>query len=110
MSEEMIPFQFESHNVRVQLDEHGEPWWMLDECCTVLGLADPHRVATRIDPDDRQKAPVIDSLGRTQDSWIINESGLYTLILRSTKPEAKRFKRWVTSEVLPSIRASSDCQ
>ena len=104
MSEEMIPFQFESHNVRVQLDEHGEPWWVLAECCEVLGLTNARETVKRLDTDDVRKSYVIDAQGRTQDSWLINESGLYTLILRSNKPAAKAFKHWLTSEVLPAIR------
>ena len=65
MSEQMIPFQFESHNVRVQLDAHGEPWWILAECCDVLGLANAREAVKRLDMDDVRKTDVIDSLGRT---------------------------------------------
>jgi prophage antirepressor-like protein len=101
---DLIPFQFDAHPIRVHLDNHDQPWWVLNDCCAVLGLTDTHKAATRLDPDDRKKTPVIDPLGRPQDCWLINESGLYTLLLRSTKPEAKQFKRWVTSEVLPAIR------
>jgi anti-repressor protein len=82
----------------------GEVWWVLKDVCDVLGLSQPHRVATRLDEDDRTLMTVIDAVGRNQDTTIINESGLYTVILRSDKPEAKNFKRWVTHEVLPSIR------
>jgi anti-repressor protein len=61
-------------------------------------------IADRLDPDDVSQAYVIDSMGRQQQTNIVNESGLYNVILRSDKPEAKKFKRWVTHEVLPTIR------
>lgn len=69
-----------------------------------MGLTEPHRVAARLEEDERTQSTVIDSLGRNQETTIINESGLYSVILRSDKPDAMRFRKWVTSEVLPSIR------
>lgn len=94
---------FDGRKVRVFLIKR-EPWWVLRDVCEVLGLQSPHKVAERLDADERKQIPVIDSLGRSQDTEIINESGLYSVILRSDKPEAKRFKKWITSEVLPQIR------
>lgn len=96
-------FEYEDHEVRT-VEKDGETWWVLKDVCNVLGLAEPHRVATRLDEDDRTQMTVTDSLGRNQDTIVINESGLYAVILRSDKPEAKPFKRWVTHKVLPSIR------
>ena len=101
----LIPFQFESHALRVQVDEVGQPWFNASDVCAALELGNARQaIDTHVDSDDVQKMDAIDSLGRTQRSNHVNESGLYALILGSTKDAAKRFKRWVTSEVLPSIR------
>ena len=78
-------------------------WWVLRDVCQVLGLAEPHRVASRLDDDEKGRT-LMTTPGGTQEVTIINEPGLYSVILRSDKPEAKAFKRWVTHEVLPSIR------
>lgn len=78
-------------------------WWVLRDVCRVLGLTTPARVAERLD-DDEKGVSQIHTLGGTQEVTIINEPGLYSVILRSDKPEAKEFKRWVTHDVLPSIR------
>ncbi len=101
----LIPFQFESSTIRVITDDCGEPWFNAKEICDVLGYGN-HRQAvdTHVDMDDVQKLDAIDSMGRKQMANHINESGLYALIFGSTKDEAKRFKRWVTHDVLPTIR------
>ena len=96
-------WQYESHEVRT-IEKDGEPWWVLSDVCKVLELSSPHKIADRLDEDERNQIPVIDSIGRKQNTTIINESGLYNVILRSDKPQAKPFRKWVTSEVLPSIR------
>lgn len=102
---DVIPFQFENNPVRVIADDSGEPWFNAKEVCDVLGFANPHdAVARHVDEDDLGKREVIDSMGRKQMANHVNESGLYALIFGSTKDEAKRFKRWVTHEVLPAIR------
>lgn len=93
-----------NHNEVRTVQREGEPWFALKDVCQVLDLGSPHKVAERLDPDERNQIPLIDSLGRQQETTIINESGLYNVILRSDKPEAKPFRKWVTSEVLPSIR------
>ena len=79
-------------------------WWVLMDVCQVLGIANHKMVAQRLDEDEVSLADLIDTMGRTQKTTIINEPGLYAVILRSDKPEAKAFKRWVTHDVLPSIR------
>ena len=79
-------------------------WWVLKDVCVLLGLSSPHKVADRLDENERNQIPLIDGVGRKQNTAIINESGLYDVILRSDKPKAKAFRRWVTAEVLPSIR------
>lgn len=86
------------------VEKDGEPWWVLSDVCKVLELTSPHKVADRLENDERNQIPVTDSLGRNQNTTIINESGLYAVILRSDKPQAKPFRKWVTNEVLPSIR------
>lgn len=73
---------------------------MLKDVCTILDMSNPTMVAERLDEDERAKF----NLGRQGQSWIINEPGLYNVILRSDKPEAKPFRKWVTGEVIPSIR------
>lgn len=78
-------------------------WWVLRDVCQVLGLSTPARVAERLD-DDEKGVSLIHTPGGKQEMTIINEPGLYSVILRSDKPEAKAFKRWVVHEVLPSIR------
>ena len=101
----LIPFQFESHALRVQVDEAGQPWFNASDVCAALELGNARQaIDTHVDSDDVQKLDAIDSLGRNQRSNHVNESGLYSLILTSRKPAAKRFKKWVTAEVLPSIR------
>lgn len=83
----------------------SEPWFVGKDVATILGYAKPlNALATHIDEDDSLKQGLIDSMGRTQETILINESGLYSLILSSKLPTAKKFKHWVTSEVLPSIR------
>jgi len=81
-------------------------WWVLKEVCGVLGIVNHKNVAARLDADEKDVVHLADSIGRQQETTIINEPGLYSVILRSDKPEAKDFKRWVTHEVLPSIRRS----
>lgn len=87
----------------VQLN--NETYFVGKDVAEALQYSEPHKAITRhIEEDDRMKHPVTDETGRTQDSWIINESGLYALIFGSKLESAKRFKHWVTSEVLPQIR------
>lgn len=81
----------------------GEPWFCLNDVCEVLLIANPRNVSTRLDPDEKGVC-YLDTLGGKQGLTFVNESGLYAVILRSDKPEAKPFRKWVTSEVLPAIR------
>lgn len=83
----------------------GEPYFVGKDVAEILGYAKPENaIATHVDEDDTLKQGVTDSIGRTQQTTVINESGLYSLILSSKLPRAKEFKRWVTSEVLPAVR------
>lgn len=81
----------------------GEPWWVLADVCRVLNITNHKNVAARLDEDEKG-VHLMDTPGGNQKMSIINESGLYKVILRSDKLEAKPFTRWVTHEVLPAIR------
>lgn len=98
----VIPFSFEDHDIRVVTHEE-QPWFVLTDVCRVLEIAKPDRAASRLE-DDEKGAHTMRTLGDTQNVTIINESGLYALILTSRKTAAKRFRKWVTGEVLPAIR------
>lgn len=95
-------FNYNGNEVRT-IRKDGEPWWVLKDVCAVLGIGNVTDVFGRLD-DDEKGVGQIETLGGAQKMNIINESGLYNVILRSDKPEAKPFRKWVTSEVLPSIR------
>ena len=100
-------FNFGDYQVRTVIKE-GEPWFVAKDVCSVLELTNNRDAVSRLDCEDKSEVSIAgtSSNGVTQSRTltIINESGLYSLILTSRKPEAKAFKKWVTSEVLPSIR------
>lgn len=98
---QIIPFEFESHALRVNLDAAGRPWFVAADVLSTLSL--DRKALERLD-DDEKGVSSIHTPGGAQDMTVVNESGLYNLVLGSRKPEAKRFKRWITHEVLPSIR------
>jgi phage associated-antirepressor len=100
---ELKIFAYSGEKLRTIQREDGL-WWVLRDVCRVLGITNHKMVAQRLDEDEVSLADLIDALGRTQKTTIINEPGLYAVILRSDKPEAKAFKRWVTHDVLPTIR------
>jgi prophage antirepressor-like protein len=101
----IIPFNYEGESVRVSLDETGKPWFNAKDVCGILGYSNPRKaVADHVDPDDVTKRDAIDEIGRTQRTNHVNESGLYALIFGSHLEAARRFKHWVTREVLPAIR------
>jgi anti-repressor protein len=95
-------FNFEGATVRV-ITINELPWFVAADVCEVLGISNSRDALARLD-DDEKDVGTADTLGGHQHVNVINESGLYSLTLTSRKPEAKRFKKWVTSEVLPSIR------
>ena len=91
--------------IRTMVDEKGEPWFVGTDVAKMLGYNQSDKAILRhTDEDDRMKCTVTDNLGRGQNTFVINESGLYSLILASKLPQAKAFKHWVTAEVLPQIR------
>lgn len=104
MNTEIQTFNFNSATLRTLTDTAGEPWFVLKDCMSILGLGNPTETVKMFDDDEFSITEVIDSIGRRQQTYIISEAGLYGLVLKSRKPEAKEFKRWVTHEVLPSIR------
>lgn len=97
-------FRFTTGAVRVVLRDE-EPWFVAADVCAALDLDNTHMAVDRLDEDEKGVTS-INTPGGPQSMTIINESGLYSLVLGSRKPEAKPFKKWVTSEVLPAIRKS----
>lgn len=100
MNTNLQTWSYENSEIRT-VEKDGEPWWVLADVCKVLELSNPSKVADRLEPDEKANFELGLRGGATN---CINESGLYDVILRSDKPQAKPFRRWVTSEVLPSIR------
>ena len=98
-------FNFNGIPVRTLKDESGNPWFVAKDVCDVLGIGNSRQATSYLDDDERCVTTNDTPSGR-QEMCVINESGLYSLVLRSRKPEAKAFKKWVTSEVLPNIRAT----
>lgn len=103
-------FNFENHEVRSLL-LNNEPWFVGKDVAEVLGYAKPlNAIAQHVDKDDSLKQGLTDSLGRQQKTIFVNESGLYALIFGSKLESAQKFKRWVTSEVLPALRKTGQYQ
>ena len=95
-------FNYNNNAVRT-IEKDGEPWFVLKDVCNVLSIGNAADVYNRLDADEKGVGQ-IDTLGGRQNVNIVNESGLYNVILRSDKPEAKPFRKWITAEVLPAIR------
>lgn len=101
----MIMKSFENFKIRIITDEQGEPWFVAKDVCEALGYSNTRdAIAKHVDEEDRNTVAIRDGNRGNPNQAIINESGLYSLILGSKLENAKRMKRWVTSEVLPSIR------
>lgn len=96
------PFMYGSSEVRT-ISIQNEPWFVAKDVCDALDLSDVSKAVYGLDDDEKLTRTLFVS-GQNREVWIINEPGLYSLILRSRKPEAKQFKRWITHEVIPSIR------
>lgn len=99
---EVVPFAFGESLVRV-VTRDGQPWFVAVDVCRVLGIRDAHDAVKGLDEDEKG-TDVIRTPGGDQQLLIVSESGLYALILRSRKQAARKFRKWVTSEVLPTIR------
>lgn len=98
-------FNYQNNEVRT-VELNGEPWFVLKDVCSTLNISNQRDVQERLDPDEvgRFDLPHPQNPEKTIEMVCVNESGLYNVILRSDKPEAKPFRKWVTAEVLPSIR------
>lgn len=104
MSNQIQPFDFNGIQVRVLTDEHGNPWFLGADVCAILGTATNH-IREYLDADEITNIRTTDIAQNGGKAPVfVSESGLYSLVLRSRKPEAREFKRWVTHEVLPQIR------
>lgn len=104
MNTELQIFNFNNTPLRILTDEAGDPWFVLKDCMNILSLRNPTETVKMFDDDEFSTTEVIDSIGRRQQAYIISESGFYRLVMKSRKPEAKESQRWVTHEVLPTIR------
>lgn len=96
-------FSYADTAVRVVLLD-GEPWFVLADLCRVLGLDQVSRVKARLDDGVTSITPIADAMGRTQDATVVSEAGMYEVVIRSDKPQAVAFRRWITGTVLPEIR------
>jgi prophage antirepressor-like protein len=101
MNQQLAPFDFEGRQVRIVTDAQGEPWFVAADVLSTISL--DRKALERLD-DDEKGVNSIHTPGGVQEMTTVNEPGLYALVLGSRKAEAKRFKRWVTHEVLPAIR------
>jgi len=97
-----VEFEFDSTLVRT-IAKEGQPWFVAKDVCDILDIGDASKAVSRID-DDERGTTTVRTPGGPQEVLTVNESGLYSLIFTSRKAEAKRFRKWVTSEVLPAIR------
>ena len=104
MNTEIQTFNFNAASLRTMTAENGDPWFVAKDVCNILGLNNVGQALTRLDDDEKSSITLNDGTPGTPNKAIVSESGLYSLILASRKPEAHEFKRWVTHEVLPSIR------
>ena len=103
MRMQVLPYVFQEQLVRARLDEQDNPWFVAKDVCAVLDIQDHHQAIEQLDDDERGRCTV-PTPGGMQELKVISESGLYALIFRSRKPEAKAFSKWVRSEVLPNLR------
>jgi prophage antirepressor-like protein len=99
----IIPFSFEATEIRAITNDQGEPWFVASDVAEVLGYRDAANM-TRLLDDDEKGTHNLSTLGGEQEMTVISESGLYACILKSRRPEAKAFRKWVTGEVLPTLR------
>lgn len=100
---DLMPFAYGEQPVRIVVID-GEPWFVLADLCKVLGLTNPNMVAERLDQVNLSQADVENSRGQMRRTLIVSEPGMYEVVIRSDKPEAVAFRRWITSKVLPAIR------
>lgn len=104
MSNAIQPFAFEDHLVRTIMDDGGEPWFVAKDVCCVLGIEWKGSATMGPLDDDEKDMVTLSTSGGDQELLVVSESGLYALVFRSRKPQAREFSRWVRKEVLPSLR------
>ena len=104
MNSEIQSFHFKSATLRTLTDENGDPWFVAKDVCDILEISNNRDAISQLDNDEKNTVVISDGTPGNPNKTIISEPGLYKLIMRSRKPEAKEFQRWVTHEVLPSIR------
>ena len=105
---EILTFRFDNLDFRA-IEINGQIWAVGSDVCKALGYRDAEKGLRNLDEDEKD-THILGTVGGSQEMLIVNESGLYSLIFRSRKPAAKRFRKWVTSEVLPSIRRTGTYQ
>lgn len=98
----LLALAFEGKSVRI-FERDGDPWFVAKDVCDLLDIANSRDAVSRLDDDQRESVPT-DTIRGRQNVTVVSESGLYQILFLSIKPEAKRFRKWVTSEVLPQIR------
>lgn len=103
MNAVMKSFGFGEKLVRV-IERDEAPWFVANDVCAALEIANPRNAVARLDDDERDGVHTMDAIGRSQETTIVSESGVYALIFTSRKAVAKSFRKWVTSEVLPTLR------
>jgi len=96
-------FDFKGQDVRI-ITQDGEPWFVAKDLCEVLEISNPSQALTRLDEEEKNTIILNEGNRGNPSTAVVSESGMYALVLSSRKPEAKPFRKWVTSEVLPSIR------
>jgi len=106
---QVIPFNFGETQIR-SISVNDQPYFAAIDVCEVLGIKNARDVVRRALDDDEKLTSEIPTSGQTRRVWFVNESGVYALIMRSTKPEAKTFRKWVTNEVLPRLRKTGTYQ
>lgn len=104
MNTELQTFNFNTASLRVLTNGNDEPWFVAKDVCDILGISNNRDAISQLDSDEKNTVVISDGIAGNPNKTIISEPGLYKLIMRSRKPEAKEFQRWVTHEVLPSIR------
>lgn len=108
-SQDLIPFAFSARPIRTRLDRNGTPWFCALDVCSAIGIKNVSDATQKLDEDEVDAIVISDSIGRENRQLFISESGMYTLVLRSHEAlepgtDAHRFRKWVTSEVLPTLR------
>lgn len=101
---DIIQKTFEGASIRIHIDACGDPWFVASDVCAALGIGNHRQALSRLDKAEKGDVILSDAIGREQSNKSVSESGMYSLVMSSRKPEARPFQKWVTGEVIPSIR------